>query len=77
MLKENQFDYVQPDHPLFNEIYKNRPCEQMNKMEENRRYKKKEFEYNREERLKWRVRQGTLKPWELADINSYVKDRGL
>jgi hypothetical protein len=77
MLKDTQFDYIQPDHPLFEEIYKYNPSVMEKKKSDDRMRQKERMKDDREIWLKVKVRQGRLKPWELKEVKSIAKDRGL
>lgn len=77
LLKDTEYDYVQPSNPLFDLIYKDNPIEKEKRKHQERIRQKENWKDDREIGLKLKVKEGKLKAWELKDIKKIAEDRGL
>ena len=76
-LTPKQCDLIQPSSKLFKLYYEDDPFESERKKQKEREMEKENLKQDREDNLRLKVKQGLLKPWEVGDVKSYVRERNL
>ena len=77
IIKDKEFDYIQPSSPFFKEIYGNDPYALTARNYREQKVKKEKEKEERENKLLLRKKQGILKSSEVEDIKKYARDRNL
>ena len=68
MLKDKDFDVIQPDSPFFEPIYRFRPEKEAVKREKIKNWEKEQKKAKLEEKYHKMTKEGKLKPWELKSL---------
>ena len=77
IIKDKEFDYIQPSSPFFKEIYGNDPYALAARNYREQKLKKEKEKEARENNLDLKVRQGLLKSHEAREVKKYVKENKL
>lgn len=77
ILTPKQCELIQPSSNLFEFYYGEDPFKVARKKRKETMIQKENLKGDREDRLKIKVKQGLLKPWELGDVKSYIKEHNL
>jgi hypothetical protein len=73
LIPEKEFDFIQPESPFFKIIYGYDPIAEESLKQKLLKSKKENDKQSKEDNLR---RRG-LKPWQIKDIKSYIRNRGL
>ena len=71
------FDFIQPTSPFFQAIYGNDPIALSKRQRREKESRDNNLKDDREIGLMLKVKEGILKPWEIKDVKSYTRERGL